>query len=453
MRRLTAILFVSALMLACLTGCVGRTRLDPENPVALTIWHVYGSQTTSPLNDAISEFNNTVGREKGIVVKVELVTDSGKIDDALTAALTHEPGAQTLPDLFVAYPRMAEQFDDGVLLDFQKYFSKKELAEYREEFLSEGYFDEKLLMLPIAKSSELVFVNKTIFDRFAFSTGITTDCFRSIEDLMNACNAYYDWSGGRTMFQINDFYHYFLANMAAIGGEFITDGKINVTSDAFEKAFEPIANAGIYGGLCVGDGYASDRWKTSEIICSSGSTAGILYLRDHVTYEDNTTEDIETLVLPYVCLKNSQPAVVQRGGGLFAIKNEDERKNEAAAVFAKWIAEAEHNLDFVTKAGYLPVTNQGFEKLFDGSVSVENEKYRMLYSAVEEQYEDHYAFCSVPLFDGASDTQKNFEKLIKSTLSSAHEEYVMRTQNGEDKDIVMRELIASALSTVQSSLQ
>lgn len=453
MKRVTAFLLTLMLMLGLLTGCNGQTALDPEDPVTLTIWHVYGSQTLSPLNDAIDEFNDTVGKEKGIVIKVELVTDSGDIDASLNAALTHAPGAQALPDLFVAYPRMAEQFDDGVLLDFEDYYTADELAQYRDEFLSEGYFDGKLLMLPIAKSSELVFVNKTIFDRFSDATGITTACFESIEELMDASNVYYDWSGGKTMFQINDFYHYFLANMAALDDEFIKDGKINAGSEAFEHAFEPIAEAGIYGGLCVGDGYASDRWKTSEIICSSGSTAGILYLRDHVTYEDNSTEDIETLVLPYTCLDDSDPTVVQRGGGLFAVKSDDERKNEAAAVFAKWIAEPEHNLDFVTQAGYLPVTDSGFEKLFDGSVQVDNEKYRMLYNAVGDQYEGNYAFCSVPLFAGASETQKDFEVLIKSTLAAAHDEYVTRTQNGEDGEDVMTELVASALSELRSTLQ
>lgn len=68
-----------------------------------------------------------------------------------------------------------------------------------------------------------------------------------------------------------------------------------------------------YGGLCVQDGYASDRWKTAEVICNVGSTAGILYLRDYVTYADNTTEDIETLILPYPAFADTDPAVVQRG--------------------------------------------------------------------------------------------------------------------------------------------
>lgn len=440
-------------LLSAFTGCSGKSKLNPENPVTLTVWHVYGSQTASPLNDVIYEFNNTVGKEKGIIIKVELVTDSGKIDDVLNAALEEEPGAQSLPDMFVAYPRIAEAFEDGALLDFKEFFDKSELGQYRQDFLSEGYFGDKLLMMPIAKSSELVFVNKTLFERFSSATGITADCFGSVEDIMDACNTYYDWSGGKTMFQINDFYHYFLANIAAMQGEFIKDGKINADSAAFEKVFAPIARAGIYGGLCVGDGYASDRWKTGEIIGSSGSTAGILYLRDYVTYEDNTTEDIETLVLPYACLEESKPTVVQRGGGLFAVKNEDERKNEAAAVFAKWIAEPEHNLEFVANAGYLPVTGEGFEQLFEGKVTVENEKYRMLYSAVEDQYNEDYSFCSVPLFDGASDTQKGFESLIKSTLADAHTEYISRVRNGEDASAVMNELTANSLSKVQAALK
>lgn len=151
MKKTVALLMACILVMLSLlmSACSSTTHLAPANPVTLTIWHVYGSQTTSPLNDAIYNFNNTIGKEKGIIVKVEMVTDSGKIDDALNAAIDKEPGAQNLPDLFVAYPRMAERFEDGVLLDFTKYFSEKELGEYREDFLSEGYFDGKLLMLPI----------------------------------------------------------------------------------------------------------------------------------------------------------------------------------------------------------------------------------------------------------------------------------------------------------------
>lgn len=442
MKRIIPLLLAVVMTLSLLTGCGAKS----DEPITLSIWHVYGSQTESPLNDVIDEFNKTVGQEQNIFISVTSVTDSGDIDEMITAALTNQPGAMLLPDLFTAYPRVAEQFAANQLLDWSDYMKEDALAVYRQDFLSEGWFGEQLLMLPIAKSSELLFVNRTLFDDFSAATGVTMDCFNNMESLAAACDAYYDWSDGKTMFQINDFYHYFLANMTGLGAEFEVDGKLNVASDAFAAAFTPVAQAAIYGGLCVGDGYASDRWKTGEVICNIGSTAGILYLRDYVTYEDNTTRDVETNVLPYPCLTDAAPTVVQRGGGLFAVKSDNEEKNKAAAVFAQWVAEEQHNLDFVTPSGYLPVTNDGFTALFGDLSGVENEKYRMLYSAVKEQYDGGYSFCSLPLFEGASDTQKGFEKLMKSTLAAAHESYV----NGE---ATMDELTAQALDTVRQALR
>ena len=236
-------------------------------------------------------------------------------------------------------------------------------------------------MLPVAKSTELLFVNQTLFDKFGSAAGVSTESLSTFEGLFAACEKYYDWSDGQDMFQINDFYHYSLTGMAAFGEDFVVNGKLNLESEAFDKVWEPMAHAGIYGGLCLGDGYASDRWKTGEVIINIGSTAGILYLRDYVTYSDNTTEDIETSILAYPQFANGNATVVHRGGGLFALKNEDERKNEAAAVFAKWLTEKENNLGFVTNAGYLPVTNDAFDYLFDNIETVENEKYRLLYNA------------------------------------------------------------------------
>lgn len=441
---------LAAMLLLC--GC-GNAKPNADESVTLTMWHVYGSQTESPLNDAVEEFNETVGMENGIYINITSVTDSAEIDEMLEATLQKQPGALSLPDLFTAYPRVADKFAEGQLLDWSQYFSEEELAAYHADFLSEGYFGEKLLMLPIAKSSELLFVNQTLFDKFSAATGITMDCFADMESLLAACDAYYDWSGGGTMFQINDFYHYFLANMAAMGEEFIQDGKIRADSPAFAAALAPVAKAGIYGGLCVGDGYASDRWKTGEVISNIGSTAGILYLRDYVTYPDNSTEDIETIVLPYPCLADGAPTVVQRGGGLFAVKNADEKKNEAIALFAKWITDEEHNLDFVTKAGYLPVKDDAFEAIFADLEKVENEKYRLLYAAVGEQYAGGYQFCSVPFFAGASDTQRDFEKLMKSTLASAHRDYLSRTASGEDAALVMDELNAAVFKVVREALR
>ena len=452
MKKALSLILAGLLLLLSLTGCSQKTKLDPDDPVTLTMWHVYGSQTESPLNDSINEFNRTVGKEKGVVINVVSVSSSSAIDEALTAAAKNTPGVPALPDLFTAYPRVAEIIGYDKLLNWNDYFTEQELDTFVDEFIEEGYFDDKLLMLPVAKSTELLFVNQTLFDKFGSAANISTESLSTFEGLFTACEKYYDWSDGQDMFQINDFYHYSLTGMAAFGEDFVVDGKLNLESEAFGKVWEPMAHAGIHGGLCLGDGYASDRWKTGEVISNIGSTAGILYLRDYVTYADNTTEDIETSILAYPHFANGEATVVHRGGGLFALKNEDDRKNEAAAIFAKWLTEKENNLGFVTKAGYLPVTNDAFDSLFANTDTFENEKYRLLYNAVNGMA-DEYTYCEVPVFEGASDTQSSFEKNVKSVLSAAHGDYLRRVADGENADTVMDELVASTLAELRSLYQ
>ena len=449
MKKALSLILAGLLLLLSLTGCSQKTKLDPDDPVTLTMWHVYGSQTESPLNDSINEFNRTVGKEKGVVINVVSVSSSSAIDEALTAAAKNTPGVPALPDLFTAYPRVAEIIGYDKLLNWNDYFTEQELDTFVDEFIEEGYFDDKLLMLPVAKSTELLFVNQTLFDKFGSAANVSTESLSTFEGLFTACEKYYDWSDGQDMFQINDFYHYSLTGMAAFGEDFIVDGKLNLESEAFGKVWEPMAHAGIHGGLCLGDGYASDRWKTGEIISNIGSTAGILYLRDYVTYADNTTEDIETSILAYPHFANGEATVVHRGGGLFALKNEDDRKNEAAAIFAKWLTEKENSLGFVTKAGYLPVTNDAFDSLFANTDTFENEKYCLLYNAVNGMA-DEYTYCEVPVFEGASDTQSSFEKNVKSVLSAAHGDYLHRVADGENADTVMDELVASTLAELRS---
>ena len=141
MKRMIALLLAVVLLLLSLAGCAEQSGLDPDEPVTLTMWHVYGSQTESPLNDLIAQFNRTVGKERGIIVDVTSVTDSSAIDKMLTASANREPGAPPLPHLFVAYPRVAEQVGTDRLLNWSTYYSEEELAAYIPSFLSEGYFD------------------------------------------------------------------------------------------------------------------------------------------------------------------------------------------------------------------------------------------------------------------------------------------------------------------------
>ncbi|MBR4112530.1 MAG: carbohydrate ABC transporter substrate-binding protein [Ruminiclostridium sp.] len=448
MKRFFSIILILAFTAACLSGCSDKTKPDADNPVTLTMWHVYGSQTKSPLNDAIDEFNDTIGRENGVTINVVSVTSSSAIDKALSASANGEPGTEGLPDLFTAYPRVAEIVGENKLLCWNNYFSAEELSVFREEFISEGYFGEKLLMLPVAKSSEALFLNKTLFDRFSAETGVSEEKMKTFDGFFETANIYYDWSGGQNFTQINDFYNYAYIGMKACGNEFIKDGRLNLNDEAFEKVWFSLAKAAIYGGICLDDGYAASRWKTVEIISNIGSTADILYQPEMVFYPDNTTENITSVSLPYPVFAEDKPAAVHRGGGLFAVRSDDERRNYGAYIFAKWLTEKENNLSFVTSTGYLPVTDEAFAELFSDTGIAEKESYRNLYEMMNGMM-NSYELYALPLYSGASDIQSRFEQNVKLVLKSAHNKYVERTASGEDKEGVLNELASSSLEELK----
>ena len=448
MKKFISLLLCLLSILTCLSGCAESNKPSAGNPVVLTMWHVYGSQTESPLNAAIDVFNSTVGKKNGVTINVVSVTSSSAIDKALAASANGEPGAEDLPDLFTAYPRVAEIVGVEKLLAWDSYFTKEELAAFHSEFLSEGYFDSGLLMLPIAKSTEAFYLNQTLFDRFSADSGVTVDDLATIDGMLNTAKAYYDWSGGQNFMQFNDFYHYAYVGMKAFGSDFIIDGKLQL-NDTFEKVWTPLAEAAIYGGVCLDDGYAASRWKTAEIISNIGSTADVLYQPHEVIYADNTAEPITAIALPYPVFNEETTGVVYRGGGLFAVRSSDERKNYGAYLFAKWLTDGENNLDFVTKAGYLPVTDQALDTLLHDVSIVENKDYHSLYNAVDTMVQN-YEMYALPLYDGASDVQLNFEKNVKTVLKSAHNEYLKRVNNGENPNTVLAELTYASLTKLRS---
>ena len=106
------------------------------------------------------------------------------------------------------------------------------------------------------------------------------------------------------------------------------------------------------------------------------------------------------------------------------------------------------NLDFVTNAGYLPVTTGAFDALFSDFSLIEKESYRSVYQAVGAMQED-YSFYALALYDGASDIQLGFEKNVKTVLAAAHNQYAKRVGSGEDPAEVLHELVNTSLAELK----
>jgi multiple sugar transport system substrate-binding protein len=423
-KRFTQII-LGSILLYSLTGC-GELRLDPKNPVTITMWHNYGGQMQKVMDGLIDEFNSSIGRKKGVIISVTSISASKDIQEKLLMIAAGDPGAPEMPDIVTAYPKTAlTLFEQGLLAPLDDQFTAKELGAYLPQFIGEGRLpDGKLYVFPIAKSTEVLFVNQTLFDRFSAATGITLNSLATFEGIADAAVKYYKWTDSLTPNKENDGKAFYTADswfniaqvgIAQLGGEFVTPEYLYVASGVFRRIWDFTVLPALAGGYAVTNGYSSDLSKTGEIVCSTGSTAGILFYGDSITYPDNTTEATTYTILPYPVFKGGKKIALQRGGGM-CVGRSSPKKEYAAVLFLKWFTQPDQNMRFVSSTGYLPVTKKAFENNMKQEINtVKNMNLKKLLKAATQMYGE-YTFLIPPNYEKFDGLSKEYEIKIKQSM-------------------------------------
>ena len=381
-RKLFLLLLIFSISICCLSGCK-KSELDKNKPVTLTMWHVYGEQADSPMNRLIDEFNETVGVEKGIIINVTAMSNASKIGEKLLDAHNKIPGSAEMPDLFFAHKSNVLELGADCLLDWNEYFSEKELSAYIPEFLEDGTAAGKLSVFPVSKSTHLLFIAGGQFERFSADTGVTYEALSTWDGFFDAAAKYYDWSGGKPFCALD--YPLRAIELAATesgaGNIFADNGFYDPSNVIFKQTFIKFADSLAKGHIMLSNLYSNTQVMTGEVVAGIGSSAAILYYNDTVTYEDGTSEPMDPEILPLPAENGKKPYITQAGVGLCAYKTTSQ-KAEASAIFAKWLTEPERNLEFVCQTGYMPVTNGAFEKIDDCRFKTAD--YEKLYAALKK---------------------------------------------------------------------
>ena len=425
MKKAFSLLLTFLLMLGCLSGCGNDSPLDPQKPVTLTMWHNYGGDMQHAMDYLIDQFNSTVGKEQGIIIDVTAISSSSELNKSLAMIVNGDPGAPEMPDIFTGYPKLAIQFwEKGLLADLDNYFTADELSAYIDAFVEEGRLaDGGLYVFPIAKSTEVLYVNQTLFDRFAAGTGASADLLSTFEGLAELSKMYYEWSGGKQFYAADSWFNFAEVGMAQLGDSIFEGEALSLDGDNFAHIFETVYTPAVEGGIAIYDGYSSDLSKTGDLVCSTGSSAGILFYGDTITYTDGTVENVEYSILPYPVFENGTKAAIQRGGGLMVAKS-NEQKEYAAGVFIKWLTASEQNMSFVANTGYLPVTRQAFEDdLSEHMDTVEDPRIKKMLTSVLSMYED-YSFFTAPTYASFDSDSDAYEDDFKDLLTDMRAEYL-----------------------------
>lgn len=428
------LLLIGCSIAVCFSGCTDTSLLDPQNPVTLTIWHVYGEQADAPMNLLIEEFNDTVGREKGIQILVGNVTSTSKILAQLQDAQAGNPGSLAMPDLFSCHTQNAAVLGAENLLDFSEWFTVKELDRYVPEFLESGMIDGKLVDFPVSKSTYALFINGSQFARFSADTGVTYDSLSNWAGFFSAAEKYYDWSGGKTFCALDYLIRHMELDILSRHGEleYTENGWYDINDSVIKESFTMFAEALAKGHISVSDLYANTQVMIGEVLSGIGSSAAIGYYNDTVTYPDNTSEPTNLQVLPLPKSDGDREYMPQTGVGLCAYKTTDQ-KAEAAYEFVKWFTESERNLDFVVKTGYMPVTKGAFEAI--DNYNYTDEGYASLYRAIQTMH-DEYTPVVRPDFPGFYDRTNELYSWLRDNQSSLAE----RFRNGESVSVLTGEI-------------
>lgn len=430
-RKLLAIGLCAALICGSLASCGNNDKPTAKNPVTLNVWHNYGGDMQQTMDLLIDEFNSTAGREQGIIINVSAIASSSELNKSLEMIVKDDPGAPAMPDICTAYPKVAIGFQQkGSLANLDGYFTKEELAAYIPEFVDEGRFADGLYVFPMAKSTEILYLNQTLFDRFAAETGAKAEQLATMEGLCALSRQYYDWTDGKTPDVPNDGKQFYASDswfnvaqvgMKQMGGSiFNGENKLALGGDAYAHIFETLYAPAVQGGAAIYDGYSSDLSKTGDLVCSTGSSAGILFYGDTITYPDNRVETVEYSILPYPVFEGGEKIAVQRGGGFMVSKSEP-KKEYAAAQFLKWLTAPAQNMRFIASTGYLPVTKQAFEQDMKAHMeTVADARIKKMLAAVNAMYES-YSFFTPPIFDGFDGISKGYETNFKALMTAERE--------------------------------
>lgn len=467
MKNVAKIIAVLLVLLVILSGCFSRngsstntTNLNPANPVTVTLWHYYVSENQQALETAVSLFNRTIGIEYGVVVEAVAMGSISELEAEVKNSAKGVINSLPMPQLFSSYPDNAFQIDAlDMLVDLNEYFTEEEKQLYVTDFLEDGIFGEgRMLVLPIVKSTELLYLNNTAWQAFAANEGYKESSLATWDDVLRTARAYYLWSQSEigeewaesSLMGIDSVANYIIIGCKQQGLDVIDagadgGGRANLDDEeALRKVFENYYLGYSLGFYSAVGKFRSDDIKSGDLISYVGSSSSAAYFPTWIEKE-GAQLDIDFKALPYPYFKGGQQYAVQQGAGMCMAKSTPAQQ-EGAAMFLKWFTAAEQNIDFAMNSGYLPVQNDAYtsqefadtiETLKNGSEAQKN--VSEVYEVALEQITNSSTYAAQP-FAGSYEIRYILQNTLMDAASAGRARADAMKKEGANEEEIFEAL-------------
>ena len=316
----------------------------------ITVWTYYNGDQMESFTKLVDEFNSTVGAEKGISVSTESLVSVNDLEASVMDAAEGKVGASELPNIFSAYADTAYAMDQmGMLVDLAPYLSDAERNTFVNGYLSEGDFNGsgEIKIFPVAKATELMFLNDTDWQVFADAAGASYDDLATLEGLVETAGKYYDWTDaqtdppddGKALFGRDAMANYMLVGAQQLGNAIfeVQDGKmtVNFDHDVARKLWDNYYVPFVKGWFTASGRFRSDDVKTGNVLGYVGSCSSATFFPTQVTTDDSVSHDISMKVLQSPKFADGEDVTVQQGAGMVVTAGTEEEIN-ASVEFLKW---------------------------------------------------------------------------------------------------------------------
>ena len=459
MKKLVSVLLLLTLafsMIACASGG-GDSSVNKGEPnftvpdvgydgsdVTIKFYHTMGQNLSSVLDAYIAEFNALY---PNIHIDHEQVGGYDDVRDQLGTEIT----AGNQPNIAYCYPDHVALYNlagsvttldnlidstitvtraDGSteilgLTDAQK-------ADFIKAYYDEGaqYGDGLMYTMPLSKSTEVLYYDKTFFDAHGLTPPTT---WEEMETLCAAIKAIeptciplgYDSESNWfiTMceqYGAQDGRNYYTS---ATGDHFLFD---NQTTHNFVKWFRTWYDKGyvttqkIYGsytsGLFVEQGVKEDGTPNTRSYMTIGSSAGATHQRPEADSDGNYPFEVGIVPIPQVSASN--PKVISQGPSLCIFQKSNPQEVVASWLFVKYLATTvEFQAAFSIASGYVPVIKSVSQNpVYKQFLEDANGGSHIAALSVKVCLEQEAAYYTSPAFNGSSKARDQVGSLLVKCL-------------------------------------
>ncbi len=408
---------------------------DTSKEVTITFYHTMGSNLRDVLDRYITEFNKIY---PNIKIEHEQVGSYDDVRNQITTEIT--VGNQ--PNIAYCYPDHVALYNIAKAVTTLDSFISSTATVTRADGTTEtlgltqeqvddfiqGYYDEgkqfgdgKMYTMPLSKSTEVLYYNKTFFDKHGLTPPTTWDemealCKRIKEIDPDSIPLGYD---SESNWFITMCEQLGTPYTSATGDHFLFDDSKN---HEFVKRFRDWYQKGYVTTQELSGGYTSELFTKAESdvgnsYMSIGSSAGATHQRPDKV--DNAYPfEVGITTIPQIDASN--PKVISQGPSLCIFKKADAQEVMASWLFVKYLTtNVEFQAEFSMASGYVPVIKSvGENEVYknDFLAKADGGDYISALSA-KICLEQESAYYTSPAFNGSSTARDQVGLLMQKCLS------------------------------------